>query len=289
MNLHRYIQSNLILKYSLTTLTILISALLQTFVIQSFNNPSNLLASGFTGLSMIIDNLSGGLIPVSLGIILLNIPAALLCIRSISLYFCVFSCLQFSLTSLFLSVLNFQPIFNDLFLNIIFGGVLYGISICLALKVNASTGGVDFICIYFSNRFKKSLWKYVFIYNCFLIILFGFTSSWTNAAYSIVFQYISNVTIQKFYHFYDCYTFQITTFKVDEILDVYTKNYRHGISCCPGYGGYSKRSLTVLTTVVASYEVNEIIQLLKSVDPQVIINVHKTENFVGGFYRRPIN
>ena len=74
-----------------------------------------------------------------------------------------------------------------------------------------------------------------------------------------------------------------------ELLDAYVSHYRHGVSCVDGYGGYSHRPFTVLTTVVSSYEVKEIIHLMKEVDPHVIINIYRTEDFVGGFYRKPID
>ena len=40
--------------------------------------------------------------------------------------------------------------------------------------------------------------------------------------------------------------------------------------------------------MVSSYEVRDIIQLLREADPQVIVNMTKTENFVGGFYSKKI-
>ena len=40
--------------------------------------------------------------------------------------------------------------FDDIFLTVIFGGVLNGSAISLALNVNASSGSIDFITQYFS-------------------------------------------------------------------------------------------------------------------------------------------
>ena len=54
-------------------------------------------------------------------------------------------------------------------------------------------------------------------------------------------------------------------------------------------GGYSKEKMNLLHTVVSSYEVQDIVDLMKEVDDQVIINVFKTENFYGGFYQEPID
>ena len=76
---------------------------------------------------------------------------------------------------------------------------------------------------------------------------------------------------------------QITTNKPEAVLDAYIKEYRHGISCMDGYGGYSKQPFTIMSTVVSSYEVKDIIRIMKEADPKVIINIFKTEDFVGGF------
>ena len=54
-------------------------------------------------------------------------------------------------------------------------------------------------------------------------------------------------------------------------------------------GGYSQKPMNLLHTVVSSYEVQDIIDLMREVDPKVIVNVLKTENFFGGFYQAPID
>lgn len=53
--------------------------------------------------------------------------------------------------------LKFDPLFDDMLLNIIFGGFLYGIMTVIALKGNASTGGTDFIALYVSNKLGRSI------------------------------------------------------------------------------------------------------------------------------------
>lgn len=274
------------LRYIITLVAVIVSSILQTFAIQTFVRPANLLSSGFTGVALLLNMLtenSSIVIDTSFAIMALNIPVALLCYKSISPKFTIFSCLQFSLTSFLLTVCSFEPIFQDIVLNVAFGGVAYGASIVVALKGNASTGGTDFIALYFSNKYNKSLWQYVFIFNTIILLIFGMNKGWTLAAYSIIFQFISTKTISTFHTRYDRLTLQITTTHPEEILKAYTSIYHHGVSCLEGYGGYSKMPLTVMNTVVSSYEVNDIIQLMKDVDPRVIINVVRTENFIGGF------
>lgn len=272
----------------LTLCAVILSALLQTYTIQAFMHPANLLSSGFTGVALLLNTLTDGIINTSLAILCLNVPIALFCIKHISPRFTLFSCIQFASTSLFLTIFDFQPLFNDVILSVAVGGFLYGLSVVFALQSGASTGGTDFIALYFSNKYGKALWNYVFIFNCGILLIFGSTKGWQGAAYSIIFQLISTKTIENFHPRYQRLTMQITTSHPQEILTSYTQNYHHGISCLEGYGGFSKLPFTVCTTVVSSYEVQEIIDLLKAVDPKIIINIYKTENFVGGFYQRPI-
>ena len=275
-----------------TFLCVLISALSQAYVIQVFIQPANLLSSGFTGVAILIEKITstyfGFSFSTSLGMIVLNVPVAILCYKNISPRFTLFSLLQVFLASLFLKVCQFQPLFNDILLNITFGGVSYGLMAVLVLRGNASTGGTDFIALYISNKKGKSIWEYVFVFNTLILMIFGSMFGWIHAGYSILFQFISTKTIDSFYHRYERVTLQITTKKSKEIVEAYIQYYRHGISCVEAIGGYSKQPMNLLHTVVSSYEVQDIIDLMKDVDPDLIVNVIKTENFYGGFYQQPI-
>ena len=267
----------------LSLCAVLVSAFLQVYIIQAFIRPASMISTGFTGVSLLVELLTDGKIESSFMLLALNLPVALICAKSISPRFTIFSLINVITSSILLKTMHFTPIFDDLILNVIFGGFFYGISIVIALKGNASTGGTDFIALYFSNKFNKSLWQYVFIFNCLLIVVFGMSQGWLHAGYTIVFQFISTKTISTFHTRYERLTLQITTEHPQEILDAYLKEYHHGISCMEGYGGFSKKPFTLMTTVVSSYEVKDIVRIIKEADPKVIINIFKTEDFVGGF------
>lgn len=131
------LRHNVMVRRLITIAAVTASALLQVFVIQTFMRPSNLLSSGFTGVAILIDkvaSLYGGSFSTSLGMLALNIPVAILCSRSISMRFTFYSMLQVFLASFFLKVCDFQPLFGDVMLNVIFGGFLYGLCIAIALR-----------------------------------------------------------------------------------------------------------------------------------------------------------
>lgn len=277
--------------YAIMTLAVIVSAFLQTYAIKVFVEPANLLSSGFTGVAILIDRITslyGKSFSTSLGMILLNIPVAIVCYRSIGKKFVISSLCQVFLTSFLLKVCSFPLLFNDVILNVCFGGVVYGIATVIALKGNSSTAGTDFIALYVSNKKGKSIWEYVFLFNAAILCIFGYMFGWIYAGYSIVFQFISTKTISSFYQRYKRVTLQITTSHPEEVIDAYIKEYRHGLSVLNGYGGYSKESMSLLHTVVSAYEVQNIVNLIKEIDSKVIINVLTTENFYGGFYQKPL-
>ena len=272
-------------------MAVMASALLQTFVIQSFIRPAQLLSGGFTGIAILLDDIAslyGKSFSTSLGILVLNIPVAILCSKSISKRFTFYSVIQVFLASLFLKICDFQPIFQDLMLNVLFGGFLYGIAIAMALRGNASTGGTDFIALYVSNKTGRSIWEYVFAGNVLILCVFGYMFGWLYAGYSILFQFVSTKTISAFHHRYERVTLQITTMHAEQVMKAYVQKYRHGISCVEAVGGYSHKKMYLLHTVVSSYEAAEIIELMREQDPHIIINVLKTQNFYGSFYQAPI-
>ena len=275
----------------ITLVSVVVSAVLQTYVIQAFIRPSGLLSGGFTGIAILLDKIAslyGKSFSTSLGMLVLNIPVAVLCSRSISLRFTFYSLVQVFLSSFLLKVCHFTPIFDDLMLNVIFGGFLYGLSIAIALKGNASTGGTDFIALYVSNKTGRSIWQYVFAGNVAILSLYGLLFGWQYAGYSILFQFVSTRTISTFHHRYERVTLQITTKNAQDIIKAYVSHYRHGISCVDAVGGYSCQKMYLLHTVVSSYEVGEIVALMRIQDPQIIVNMIRTENFYGKFYQAPL-
>lgn len=275
----------------LTFFAVLLSSVLQIYALQVFVMPAGLLSGGFTGIALLVDrmaSLAGFTVSTSAAMICLNLPVAFICSRDISIKFTIFSMLQVFLTSIGLKLFQFTPLFDDVVLNVIFGGVFYGISVVVALRGNASTGGTDFIALYVSNKRGKSIWEYVFAGNVALLVIFGYLFGWEYAGYSIIFQYISTRMISAFHHRYERVTMQVTTRLAPQVIEAFIKEFKHGISCVEAVGGYSKKKMYLLHTVVSSYEVNDIVHLMNHVDEKIIINTFRTEEFYGNFYRPPM-
>ena len=216
----KLLQKDKKIRLVITMAAVLLSAFIQAWAIQVFVRPAEIISGGFSGAAMLIErvgSLKGLTIPMQVTMILLNIPVALMCCRGISVRFTVVSLLQVVFGSIFLQIFSFQPIFTDEILNVIFGGVIYGTSIVIALRGNASTGGTDFIALYVSNKTGKSIWSYVFFGNALMYCVYGVIFGWKFAGYSIIFQFASTQMIHMLHTAYKKETLFIVTDRPDDV------------------------------------------------------------------------
>ena len=270
---------------------VLLSSILMSFATKNLVRPAGILSGGFMGIAILTDmvaELFGGSIPTSVGLLCLNVPVALFCAKKISPRFVFFSLMQVGLTSIFLQLMPRVVLFDDRVLNVIFGGFLFGGSIVVALKGNASSGGTDFIALYVSNKSGREIWNQVFIFNAMMLCVFGMIFGFEAAGYSILFQFLSTKTVSNFHTRYKRVVMQIFTKCKDEVMMAYCQEFHHGITALDGMGGYSKTPICMLTAIVSSYEVDDVITVLQEVDPKIIINVSKSEKYVGRFYNAPL-
>jgi len=276
---------------SISILMIILSALGQTFVMQVFMEPCNLISGGFTGIALFMQKVLARIgIPfsTSLGILLLNVPAALWAYKRISKRFVMLTAMQFTLVSVFLEIFTFTPLVEDKVLNILFGGIGWGFTIALALRAGGSTGGTDFIAQYVSTKLHKSIFEYVFYANCVMYVLYGFSFGWLAAGYSILFQFLSTKAISSLYQRYSQVTVQFTTTDPDQVADAFFTVCRHGMSIIDATGAYSGRKYYICQTVISSYELPDVIANVRKVDPKVLVNTFNTSSFYGSFYQQPI-
>ena len=73
-------------RYLITIVAVIASSFFQTYAIKVLLEAANLLSSGFTGVAILIDRITslyGFNFSTSLGLIVLNVPVAILCFKSI--------------------------------------------------------------------------------------------------------------------------------------------------------------------------------------------------------------
>ena len=275
------------------TFWVTLSALLQAVSLTSFSMPAGIYPSGITGLSRILSDILRDFFSIDLSFAYFYLPVnavlAVIVYRHIGRLFTIFSLLQTALTSLFSSFFPRLIVLEEMILIAIFGGVVNGAGTGFALSHGASSGGMDFLSIYFSNKYHRSMWNMTFALNCILICMTGMLYGWERAAYSIVFQFMSNFMINKMHKRYTHQAIIIVTKKPDEVIDSILKNVRHGITKISAQGAYRGEDESVLYTVVNTFQTSEVVRYVLEADPGAFIETRDTASIHGNYYQEPLD
>ena len=267
-----------------------IGAALMAININTFVNSSGLLPGGFTGISLLVQELLISKlklnIPFSVFYWTLNLIPAIICYKYVGKNFTLYSLWMIFVSGLLTDIIPGFNFTNDILLSSIFGGITQGFSICICLFAGATSGGTDFISIYISEKTGKSAWNYIFIANCIILGIFGLLFGWTRALYSIIFQFAATQVMNSTYKRYKKTTLLIITEKPDEVYKLINETTHHNATLFSGKGCYMGAQRNIIYTVVSSDEQNSLIKKIQKIEPEVFINALNTESLHGRFYMK---
>ena len=263
------------------------------FSINNFLHGSGLLAGGFTGISLLGQQMllrfAGISVPLSLINIPLNAVPAIISFKYIGKRFTIYSLIMIVFSSTFADIIPNFHLTNDIFLCALFGGIINGAAIAICLMNNATSGGADFISIFISERYGKDAWDFIFAGNVIVLVCSGLMFGWRGAMYSIILQYCSTMVIQMLYKRYQKQTMLIITEEPDQVYEVIKECTNHDGTLFKGIGLYKGKERNMLYSVVSSDEIRRVVAKIKTADPSAFINIVKSEEVMGNFYRRPNN
>lgn len=274
-------------------LLVLLGGILLALNIVVFARTANLFPGGFTGISLLIQNIFQKYLnihlPYSAINYILNAIPVFIGIKYIGKKFTLFSVIMIFVSGIFTDLFSSLQIFHitdDLLLCSVFGGIINGTAISLCLFAGASSGGTDFISIFISEKTGKSAWNLIFIFNCCVLFTAGLLFGWDKALYSIIFQFTSTQIINTLYKKYEKTTLLIITDKSAEIYAKIKELTNHGATVFEGRGEFSGKTHKLVYTVVSSSESGKLEKALRSVDPEAFINVLQSKEIIGRFFKR---
>lgn len=270
---------------------IVMASIIIAINMKTFISMGGLVPGGFNGTTLLIQRI--GLtffdvaIPFTLINLLLNAFPAILSFFKIGKRFTLYSGLMIVLTSIFTDLIPAQVLTYDILLISIFGGIINGFAISLCLRAEATSGGTDFIAIFFSERGYANVWNYILFGNAGMLLISGWLFGWDSALYSIIFQFASTQVVNMLHQRYRQKTLFIITDHPEEVYAVIEACTHHGATAFEGTGLYRHESRSLVYSVVSSDEIKEVLKRVREVDPGAFVNIVKTERLMGRFYQRP--
>ena len=276
---------------SLRFIVVTIASVVFALNIKSFVRTGGILPGGATGLTLLIqeiaDRFIGIKIPYTPINVAINVVPVFIGFKYIGKKFTSLSCIVILLTGILADLIPGYVITNDLILISIFGGIINGVAISLCLRMDATSGGIDFIAIYLYKKGFDGFNVALYVNACILITA-GALFGWERALYSIVFQYVSTTVIHVLYRKYQQTTLFIVTRFPDEISALIYKMSNHGSTIIYGRGSHEgDEDKSVVYSVITATQVTQIINAIKELDPASFVNVFKSERVSGRFYRIP--
>lgn len=282
---------NQVLEESKRIIIVCLAAVLTAVNIRSFVRTGGLYPGGVTGLTVLIQRAAEMylhiVIPYTPVNLLLNAFPIYIGLRFIGRKFTGYSCLMIILSGILTDVLPGYVITYDTLLISIFGGMISGFCTCLCLWVDATSGGTDFIAIYFSEKKGVDTWNFILAFNVLILGVAGLLFGWDKALYSIIFQFAATQVLHLLYKRYQQQTLFIVTNKPDEVCRAIDAVSHHGATVMSGEGSYEHHKRSVVYSVVSSAESKDVIRSVKEADPLAFVNAIRTQQLYGNFYYRP--
>lgn len=267
---------------------LVLASLLIALNINTFINTGGLYPGGFSGISILLQRLFlrffNWNVPYSTLNLAINVVPAYIAFRFVGKKFTFYSVVVIVLSSCFTDLVPHVAVTYDTLLVSIFGGIINAFAIGLALRMNASSGGTDFLAIYFSQKKGIDTWNFVLVLNVIILSCAGLVFGWDKAMYSVIYQFTSTQALKIFYRKYQKSTLFVVTNQPREVCDVIRQVGNHSATILDGEGAYAHQGRKVVYSVVAAEECREITKRIEQTDPHAFVNEIRTNQIAGNFY-----
>ncbi len=181
---------NKYLNYFISFFMITLGATIAAYSLNAFLLPNTILDGGITGVSIIISRLFQ--IPVSILIILINIPLLLIGYKNLGKGFLIRTIYGMSIFSILLSVFSvIDPITDEIVLATIFGGLCLGFGVGIVIHFGGCLDGSESIAIILSKKTIFSVGRLIFLFNIIIFLVAGIFFGLECTMYSLLTYFIS--------------------------------------------------------------------------------------------------
>ncbi len=175
-----------IVTYIMLTVGVVIAA----YALETILIPNNILDGGITGISIIISKLTK--LPVSIFILLLNIPFIYIGYKNMGKNFLIRVIYSMTLFAFFLYYFSyFESLTDSILLSTIYGGALLGFGVGLVIHAGGCVDGTESVALVVSKKTSFSVGQVVLCFNIIIYFIAGFIFGLDRALYSLLTYFIT--------------------------------------------------------------------------------------------------
>ncbi|HEV7683123.1 MAG TPA: YitT family protein [Pyrinomonadaceae bacterium] len=254
--------------------------------LKGFLLSSHFIDGGVTGVSMLLSSVAGW--PLSVLILIINLPFIALGLRQIGKGFAIKSMLAIGGLAVVLAFVQFPDITPDKLLTAVFGGFFIGAGIGLAIRGGAVLDGTEIAALLISK--KSHILKVGDVILLLNIVIFSAATFFLGiepALYSMLTYFAASKTVDFLIHGVEEYTAVIImSERSQEIRQVIVRDLERGVTVYKGRGGKSDDEQDILFCVVTRLEIGRIKTAAHEIDPSAFIVVQPLADADGGVIRK---
>ena len=269
-------------KFCLFTFLMMVSAINYNV----FINPTKTVAGGTNGISIILENIFDLNPSVTIFVISMTI---------LTISF-IFEHYEKAVTALYAAII--YPFFVtvtanasylteiktvDVFIAVVFSGVIYGLVAGITTKLKMSQGGVVFVSQIISDNFKVSFSKVDFTINLIIVVAGGTIFGVKSIIYALIFLTASKLVIEKITTGTSKNKmFQIITYKEPEVKEYISNVLGVGCTTFGARGSDGKTKKTVIMTAVTNVDYFRLKEGIHAIDKDAFIVITDSYQVQGG-------
>lgn len=269
---------------------IAIGVLLASIGLRGFLLPNGFLDGGVTGISLLVNRLTGWSFSVLL--ILINAPFILLAYKQLSKAFTIKTIAAIIGLAICLVLIKVPTFTHDKLLIAIFGGFFLGAGIGMSIRGGAVLDGTEVLALYINRKTVLSVGEVIMYFN---VVLFGVAAVLIDvetAMYAMLTYFAASKTVDFVIQGFEEYiALTIISEQSELIRKTLTLKLKKGVTVFKGKSGFGKRGqkneeIDIVYTVVTRLEVHNIIDEIERIDEKAFIVQHNINDTRGGMIKK---
>jgi uncharacterized membrane-anchored protein YitT (DUF2179 family) len=254
--------------------------------LKGFLLSSHFIDGGVTGISMLLADVLGW--PLSILILLINLPFIALGYRQIGRAFAIKSTLAIAGLSACLAFVKYPDVTPDKLLTAVFGGFFIGAGIGLAIRGGAVLDGTEIAALLVSkSSHLLKVGDVILLLNVLIFSAAAFILGIESALYSMLTYFAASKTIDFLIHGVEEYTaIIIISDRSEEIRQRIIRDLGRGVTVYQGRGGLRDTEQDILLCVVTRLEIGRVKNVANEIDPDAFMVVHALADAQGGVVKR---
>lgn len=271
-------------------LVVLLGVISAGFGLKSFLLPNDFVDGGVMGISLLTQSQTQ--LPLSLLIIVFNIPFLILGYHQVSRNFSIKSTIAILLLAIAVALIPYPKLTDDKLLVAVFGGFFLGLGIGLAIRGGSVIDGTEVLAIYMSRKNSLTVGDFILIFNILIFSVAAYLLSPTVAMYSVLTYLSASKTVDFILEGIEEYTgVTIISSKSQQVSQMIKTKLGRGLTIYTGRKGFgrsgeSDQEIDIIFTVITRLEVNRFTTEVERIDPRAFIVMHSIRDTRGGMVRK---